>query len=163
VKSILKKVGWGLKNHLVMLYENVNMQQLYIQFLHTFTSLSDVKFPSALNILGMAAANVSRTGSSVRRAMWIIHGIKFITYGLPFCGLQQYIHCTHWIQNFSAYQKEYHALHNIQVSKIQCITQGISRSEQYTHAPNSVHAQHTHVQHQYKTEGIPSAAQHTSF
>jgi hypothetical protein len=35
----------------------------------TFTSLSEVKFPSALNIFGMAAANVSKTGSSVRRAM----------------------------------------------------------------------------------------------
>jgi hypothetical protein len=69
MKIILKNVGGGLKNHLVMSYENVDAEQLYIQFLHTFTSLSDVKFPSALNILGMAAANVSRTGSSVRRAM----------------------------------------------------------------------------------------------
>jgi hypothetical protein len=61
--------GGGVKNHFVFSYENVDGGQLYKKFLHTFTSLSDVKFPSALNILGMAAANVSRTGSSVRRAM----------------------------------------------------------------------------------------------
>jgi hypothetical protein len=55
--------------HLVITFKNATAQKLYMQFLHTFTSLSDVKFPSALNIFGIAAASVSRTGSSVRRAM----------------------------------------------------------------------------------------------